>query len=307
MGHDQTDRDDTVAVAVVDSHAGAAPRQRRHARRLRDDGRPHLQEDEKFGVLENILAWQTLRYSRCMSRTAPPGPVSYKTPAIRVTAACQHAAVVRCYDLVVLELSPHAAEPTLSPRAAMAAAEGPRKRMPSAVAASAVGSSGFSDAWPLAGETRCPGQNWLDLFQFFQPALKLSRLEFLSPLRVPCGVQPQGPELKLLRNGHGASKSFLLGSLCGAAGAPAGPHGIDAGALGDLHDEAHVGVVVGVGPARHLHKLVRQPDVLRVLHHRSQSSNIASLDGPAAWHPVSVGLARHLYNLVHSLQIVARY
>ena len=35
----------------------------------------------------------------------------------------------------------------LSPRAAMAAAEGPRKRMP--LAASAVGSSGFSEAWPL--------------------------------------------------------------------------------------------------------------------------------------------------------------
>ena len=35
----------------------------------------------------------------------------------------------------------------LSPRAAMAAAEGPRKRMP--LAASAIGSSGFSEAWPL--------------------------------------------------------------------------------------------------------------------------------------------------------------
>lgn len=93
----------------------------------------------------------------------------------------------------------------------MAAAEGPRKRMPSAVAASAVGSSGFSDAWPLAGETMCPGQNRLGLFQLFLPALKLSPLEFPCPLQVPCEVQPQGPELKLLRKGHRASKSFLLG------------------------------------------------------------------------------------------------
>lgn len=38
---------------------------------------------------------------------------------------------------------------TLSPSAAMAAAGGPRKRTPPAVAASAVGSSGFSEAWPL--------------------------------------------------------------------------------------------------------------------------------------------------------------
>ncbi len=41
-------------------------------------------------------------------------------------------------------------DPILSPSAAMAAAGGPRKRMPEMpVSASAVGSSGFSDAWPL--------------------------------------------------------------------------------------------------------------------------------------------------------------
>ena len=38
---------------------------------------------------------------------------------------------------------------TLSPRAAMAAAGGPRKRILDAVSASAAGSSGFSEAWPL--------------------------------------------------------------------------------------------------------------------------------------------------------------
>ena len=38
---------------------------------------------------------------------------------------------------------------TLSPSAAMAAAGGPRKRIWVGVAASAVGSSGFSEAWPL--------------------------------------------------------------------------------------------------------------------------------------------------------------
>jgi hypothetical protein len=49
---------------------------------------------------------------------------------------------------------------------------------------------------------------------------------------------------------------------------PAGPHGVNARPLRDLHDEPHVGVVVGVGAAGHLHKLVRQPDVLRVLRNR---------------------------------------
>ena len=38
-------------------------------------------------------------------------------------------------------------EPILSPSAAMASAGGPRNLMP--VSASAVGSSGFSEAWPL--------------------------------------------------------------------------------------------------------------------------------------------------------------
>ena len=37
-------------------------------------------------------------------------------------------------------------EPILSPRAAMGAAGGPRKRMPEGRASRAVGSSGFSDA-----------------------------------------------------------------------------------------------------------------------------------------------------------------
>ena len=40
-------------------------------------------------------------------------------------------------------------EPILSPRAAMAPAGGPRNRIPEGVSASAVGSSGFSEACPL--------------------------------------------------------------------------------------------------------------------------------------------------------------
>ena len=40
-------------------------------------------------------------------------------------------------------------ELTLSPRADIAAAEGPRKRMPEAVLLSASGRSGTSEAWPL--------------------------------------------------------------------------------------------------------------------------------------------------------------
>jgi len=44
-------------------------------------------------------------------------------------------------------------DPILSPSAAMAAAGGPRKRMPRGVSASAVGSSGFSDACPHPGHT----------------------------------------------------------------------------------------------------------------------------------------------------------
>ena len=39
--------------------------------------------------------------------------------------------------------------PILSPRAAMGAAGGPRKRMSEGSASRAVGSSGFSEAWPL--------------------------------------------------------------------------------------------------------------------------------------------------------------
>ena len=39
--------------------------------------------------------------------------------------------------------------PILSPSAAIGAAGGPRKRMPDGSSSSAVGSSGFSDAWPL--------------------------------------------------------------------------------------------------------------------------------------------------------------
>ena len=34
----------------------------------------------------------------------------------------------------------------------MAAAGGPRKRIPDALSLSAVGSSGFSDAWPLQAD-----------------------------------------------------------------------------------------------------------------------------------------------------------
>lgn len=40
-------------------------------------------------------------------------------------------------------------EPILSPRAAMAGAGGPRKRIPEGVSDNAIGSSGFSEAWPL--------------------------------------------------------------------------------------------------------------------------------------------------------------
>ena len=43
--------------------------------------------------------------------------------------------------------------PILSPKAAMGAAGGPRNRMPDGWALKALGSSGFSDAWPLQGCT----------------------------------------------------------------------------------------------------------------------------------------------------------
>ena len=44
-------------------------------------------------------------------------------------------------------------EPILSPSAAMGAAGGPRNLIPEGVSASAVGSSGFSEAWPQPGQT----------------------------------------------------------------------------------------------------------------------------------------------------------
>ena len=40
----------------------------------------------------------------------------------------------------------------MSPSAAIAAAGGPRKRIPDVLSLSAVGSSGFSDAWPLQAD-----------------------------------------------------------------------------------------------------------------------------------------------------------
>lgn len=43
---------------------------------------------------------------------------------------------------------------TLSPRADIAAAEGPKKRMPEAVLLSASGRSGTSEAWPLQAGRR---------------------------------------------------------------------------------------------------------------------------------------------------------
>ena len=63
----------------------------------------------------------------------------------RVQATCP-----RCILLVRFR-NPQAR--ALSPRAAIAAAGGPRNRMDDAVSARAAGSSGFSDAWPLPCST----------------------------------------------------------------------------------------------------------------------------------------------------------
>ena len=65
----------------------------------------------------------------------------------------------RCWDCsTVLGCSkcpvPASDELTLSPRADIAAAEGPRKRMPEAVLLSASGRSGTSEAWPLQAGRR---------------------------------------------------------------------------------------------------------------------------------------------------------
>ena len=48
---------------------------------------------------------------------------------------------------------------------------------------------------------------------------------------------------------------------------PAGPDGVNVGAVGDLDNEGHIGVIVIVCAPGHLHKLVSHANVLRIDSH----------------------------------------
>lgn len=68
-----------------------------------------------------------------------------------------------------------------------------------------------------------------------------------------------------------------LGVLAGVA--PPSPHRLDLSALGNLHNEIHVGVVAVVGAARHIDVFIRKVDVLGVGLHVFGRHHHHKLDG----------------------------